>query len=492
MSDDLTHARGHNLGEVAVPLAVDLDGTLALSDATWESALQLARQRPGMIPAMVAWAARGAAHFKECVAARVALDPAVMPYHAEVLAAVRAERAAGREVCLATASHRRHADVVAAHLGCFDRVIASEGGDRCAAESKRARLIAQYGDKGFDYAGNSRQDVAVWAGARRGWVVSRSRELLGRARAACEVERVFDPGTGGWGNAWRALRPLQWAKNLLLFAPLITSKRLADAQSVLPVAWGAVLFCLAASACYLANDVLDLQADRHHPRKRERPVARGLFHPSEVLTAAVILGMTAWAGTILLGTGFAALLGGYMALTLLYSLALKRLVLGDVLGLAVLYLVRLEAGCVAGGVGLSRWLAVFAFLLFLSLALAKRHGELMDLVKRGGREVLGRGYGIGHLSLVRWVGQAAALAACAVIILYGASASARVVYATPPFLWGVAGVFLVWVGRLWWLARRGLLHEDPLVFTSRDAFSYVMAALTVGFLLLGIYVRRGA
>ena len=134
--------------------------------------------------------------------------------------------------------------------------------------------------------------------------------------------------------------------------------------------------------------------------------------------------------------------------------------------------------CVAGGVGLSRWLAVFAFLLFLSLALAKRHGELMALAKEGGRDVRGRGYGVGHLPLVRWVGQGAALLAGVTIVLYSQSASARVVYATPLFLYGVAAVFVVWVGRLWWLARRGVLHEDPLVFTSRDEFSYGMAALT--------------
>ena len=469
---------------------MDLDGTLTRADLTWESLLGLLRRRPWMIVPVAGWALRGAAVLKAEVAERQDVDVTVLPWHEDVLAWLREQKASGRELCLATASNEKYARAVCAHLGLFDRWVASDRGNRAAGEAKRARLAALYGDKAFDYAGNSTQDLPVWAGSRRAVVVSDDPRLVAGARERCGVDQLFPAGLGGARMMLEAMRPLQWAKNLLLLAPLITSKRLLDPAAAGPVSIGFAAFCLAASATYVVNDVLDVEHDRHHPVKRGRPVASGRVHPRRALGLAVALFAAAFLVATALPAAFSAVLLAYVAGTTAYTLWLKRVFLLDVLGLAGLYLVRIEAGALAAGIQLSRWLVVFCFLLFLSLALAKRHGELRALREAGGERARGRGYGTGDLRVVHTLGMFAAAGAAAVVGAYSASASARVVYAEPRFLWGVAVVCVLWIGRLWFLARRGRLHEDPLVFTSRDPWSYVAAGLTAVLLLLGIYVHR--
>jgi 4-hydroxybenzoate polyprenyltransferase len=190
----------------------------------------------------------------------------------------------------------------------------------------------------------------------------------------------------------RSLRPEQWLKNGFVFAPVVFSGHLTDGPSLLRTAAAVAAYCCAASATYLVNDLVDRESDATHPVKRHRPIAAGLVTSTAALAAAVALVALGGAIAAWLGTAFAGVLGGYLALTLLYSLALKRAVFVDVLVVSAGFVLRVVGGAVAIDVPVSRWLLLCAYLLALYLALGKRRSELVLLGDGAGahRAVLGQ------------------------------------------------------------------------------------------------------
>jgi 4-hydroxybenzoate polyprenyltransferase len=453
------------------PLCVDLDGTLVKSDLLVESFFVLLRQAPLAILLMPFWLLRGKAYLKEQIARRVQLDVTVLPYHAEFLAYLRQAHAAGRRLVLATASHLHFAEQVAVYLGIFQAVMATVAGHNLSRSRKGERLVAAYGKRGFDYAGNSRADLAVWSLARAALVVNPALGVERAARALLPVTAVFDDRRGGWKVYLEALRLRQWLKNVLLFVPLLAAHRYHEFD---PLAQGVLAFLafgLCASSVYLLNDLLDLPADRHHPRKRHRPFAAGtlsVVHGAALVPA--LLGaafiVAAW-----LPLTYLEVLTGYYLLTLTYSVHLKQVVMLDVLTLAGLYVVRLIAGGAAVGVPLSFWLLALSLFLFLSLALVKRYAELLDLRRSGNDEAQGRGYHVEDLALLRAMGAASGYLAVLVLALYVNSPEVRILYHYPEVIWLLCPLVLYWVSRVWIMAHRGEMHDDPVVFALRDRHS---------------------
>jgi 4-hydroxybenzoate polyprenyltransferase len=390
-------------------------------------------------------------------------------------------------IVLCTATDTSVAERVAAHVGLFDEVIASDGRINAKGEAKAALLVARFGERGFDYVGNESVDLAVWKRARRAIVVSPDAGLAECARSVSEVERVFDQPQRGLIATWaRALRMHQWVKNVLLFVPLLAAHRFAD----LP-AWGAaalafLAFSLCASAVYLLNDLLDLPADRHHPRKRHRPLAAGTLPLLQGLIAIPLLLLLAAALAMLLPAAFGISLACYFAITLAYSLYLKRIAVADTMTLAALYTLRIIAGAFALGPMLSFWLLAFSMFLFLSLAMIKRHAELTVMRSEGRGAAAGRGYVVDDLAMIATLGGASGYLSVLVLALYINSEASQKLYAQPVLLWLLCPLLLYWISRAWMITHRGAMHDDPIVFAFRDRTSLLIGALGLAVVLVAI------
>jgi 4-hydroxybenzoate polyprenyltransferase/phosphoserine phosphatase len=476
---ELTTSAAGSVGATPLPrvLCVDLDGTLIRTDLLAESAFSLFRTDPWQALHMPAWLLRGKPVLKERIASRAEVDATLLPYDARVLELIEQARAAGMRIVLATASHRRFAQQVADHLGVFDEVIATEGDTNLSGEHKRQRLVERFGERGFAYVGNSRDDLAVWRSAARGYVVNAPGAVLRAAQRIVKVERVM-PREAGMLAYLRQLRLHQWTKNLLLFLPLILAHQVHDLGLLLQTFLGFVAFGLTASCVYIVNDLLDLEADRHHIRKRLRPLAAGHVPIHHAVVLAPLLLLAALLICLLLPWKFLAALTGYFALTVAYSSYLKRRVMLDVVTLAALYTARILAGAAVTDIALSFWLLAFSTFLFLSLALVKRCSELVVMRNQGLLQAKGRGYQVADLMVLVSLGGASGYLAVLVMALYINSPEVRQLYSRPELLWLVCPAFLYWTGRVWILAHRGKVHDDPIVFALRDRVSQLLALFT--------------
>lgn len=457
-----------------IPLCVDLDGTLVRSDTLWESLLRLFKQHPAQLLMTPLWLARGRAYLKQAIAQRTALDPVTLPYNAEFLQWLRLQKVAGRRLVLCTAADRKIAESVAAHLGIFDEVLASDGAHNLRGEAKCAELCKRYGERSYDYAGNDASDLAVWRSARQATLVTAPRTLEIRAKNVATIEKIF-AGTPATTAAWiKAIRLHQWVKNLLIFLPPLLAHRL-DAAGLQNALLGFLAFGLCASSVYLLNDLLDLDADRSHPRKRDRAFASGTLPLSQGIAASLLLLALAFTVAVQLPIYFVAVLVFYTLTTLAYSLRLKRVTTLDVMLLAGLYTLRVIAGGAAADVGLSFWLLAFSMFLFLSLGVVKRYAELRAL---NDRSAPGRGYHADDLPMLRSMGISAGYSAVLVLALYINSPQSQALYAHPTWLWLVCPLLLYWISRVWMKTHRGQMHDDPIVFALRDPISWGIASIT--------------
>ncbi len=461
------------------PLVVDLDGSLLRSDLLAETALAFAKQHPLRAFSMLGWLMQGKLILKRNLATQSAIDVAQLPYDERVLALIKAERAKGRSIILATASDQRLAERVAAHLGLFDEVLGSDQVN-LAGQQKRDALVKSFGEAGFDYLGNANADLEVWAAAKQALVVNASPAVLRKARLQGNVQAVIDADSGGFRTWLKAMRLHQWVKNFLIFVPLVAAHRVQELPLLIAAATAFVCFGLCASSVYLLNDLIDLADDRHHPRKRLRPFAAGQLSLLSGVWMVPILLMLAFALALWrLPLVFAIGLASYYLLTLAYSLVLKRIMVIDVATLAGLYTLRIIVGGVALAIPLSFWLLAFSVFMFLSLALVKRYAELFQNRARGETgKARGRGYYPDDLPMIGALGAAAGYIAVMVLALYINEAHTKTLYHQPIVIWLACPLLLVWISRVWMLAHRGEMNEDPVVFAVRDQVSLLIGALT--------------
>jgi 4-hydroxybenzoate polyprenyltransferase len=461
------------------PLVVDLDGTLIRSDVLVESGFAFTRSAPHRFYEPLLWLAReGKPGLKSRLAAATDLDVTILPYDTAVIEWLKGERAAGRTLVLATASHERYANAIADHLGLFDRVFATHGDINLSAHRKRDRLVEEFGEKGFDYAGNSHDDIAVWASAERAYVVNPSPGVERAARKQGNVERVIDERPAWPKTLAKSMRVHQWLKNLLIFVPLLAAHQLSDTALVISAVLAFFAFGLCASSVYLLNDLLDLEDDRHHQTKRRRPLASGalpLAWGAALFPVLLVLGgVIAWT---CLPRAFSVVLLAYYAITLAYSMYLKRRVMVDVVVLASLYTTRIVAGSAAIDARLTFWLLAFSMFIFLSLALVKRYAELHALKEQGLVKTRGRGYVADDLSLISSLGAASGYLSVLVLALYIQDKETTNLYRHPQFIWLACPLLLYWVSRAWLIAHRGSMHDDPIVFAAKDRGSWLVIAL---------------
>ena len=507
MSDNRVKKEGFSLSVTAPELAtsalpalcVDLDGTLVKSDTLIDSTLALARHHPAALLQIPGWLVQGKAALKQHIAATVQLDVSHLPFNRELLQFLEQQRSTGRAIYLATAADGATARRVADHLGLFTEVLASDGTTNLSGNNKLAAFRQRFGDS-FDYIGNALPDLPLLQASREPMVANPTAGLRSALRrAGVTPTRSFTEQVSPF-KAWpKAIRIHQWAKNILIFLPMILGHALAPgliAAAILAF----FSFSLCASATYIVNDLLDIEADRHHPRKRRRPFASGdlsaitgVFVILLFLAASITLALLVPHAVSRFSPGlylarpyhFLAWLAIYAVTTLAYSLTLKRAVLVDVIVLSGLYTIRIIAGSAATGVPVSTWLAGFSIFFFLSLAFVKRFAELESLRERGGVAVKGRGYHIADIEQLRSFGSASGYASVVVLTLYisNLNADAGLLYNHIHRLWLLVPVLLLWISRLWLLASRGELNEDPVVYAITDRRSLLLGLLVVAIIL---------
>lgn len=457
-----------------VPLFVDLDGTLIKTDLLIESAFFLLKKQPWMLLAMLYWLVFGKARLKEEIAIRSALDFSVLPLQQEFVEFLRNEAKNGRTLYLATASDRLLAEPVAKRLGIFKQVLASDGHHNLKGKHKLEAILACCKGSEFDYAGNERVDLAIWAKARRAIVVNPDSGVIAAVKKQRYVmQQVFDDRPPTVKTWIRALRIHQWAKNVLLGVPIITAHAFTF-SAIAEIAAAFIAFGLVASATYLLNDLLDLVSDRHHPRKCKRPFAAGNIGLASGIVGMIITFAAGFALAVQLSEHFLFTLLAYLGLTISYSFYFKKIVLVDVLLLASLYTIRIVAGAYAIEVPLSSWLLGFSMFLFLSLALVKRCTELMAMQRLSRETMKGRDYQVSDYPMLSAMGVAAGYISILVLALFISSPESIGKYTYPVLLWLLCPLMAYWVSRLWLKTSRGEMHDDPLIFSLKDQASWIV------------------
>ena len=469
------------------PLVLDVDGTFLRTDLLFESFWS----GLGHAPFDVLRACR--AHFRDrsrlkSELARIGkprLD--LVPVDPNVLTTAQTALEQGHEVLLASAADKPLVQELAQMHGLSDRVFASGGGINLKGRAKAKALVDAFGNQGFHYAGNERIDIEIWKQADEAIIVGPVRD----AKASMEaLNRPYTQLPGGWRkrDLIRALRPHQYVKNVLLLLPIIAAHQFSF-EALLPILFGIIAFSAAASSIYIVNDLLDLAADRLHPKKKTRPFASG--------AVPIFVGMKACAALMLAALGIAATLNWafffivllYMGLSLAYSLKLKRMRWIDIATLAGLYTIRVVAGAAAGMVDVTTYMLVFIFPVFVTLGCVKRLTELT--LATSDERLPGRGYGRpdrGDLLNVAGLGMFGAML---VFFLYSFTDQAKELYPTQWLLWVAMLPLAAWLFRMVSLGYKGKQDYDPIVFAMRDrhGISLIIFTLTLMFYAAGLFHR---
>ena len=466
----------------SIPLCLGVDGTLTPVRTSDERLIIAARHTAAGFLASFAAFYRRAASARRLAPIDGQVDADTLPFRSDLIEWLRTQRSAGRRLVLIVDGDRAGAEDIASHLNLFDELATTEDYQGTPTERRRNALVARFGERGFDYVGSEAADRLVWAAARRAIVVGDA-DIGKSIDRDTEVEVTF-PGTKASLRAWiKAIRLHQWSKNALILVPAVLAHVILIPAVLMQGLLAFLAFGLCASSVYIVNDLFDLSADRRHPRKRHRPFAAGLISARSGLRVALLLFIIAAGIAIGVGARFVAVLAGYYALTWAYSLHLKRLPLLDVMMLAGLYTLRIIAGAAAMHVPLSFWLLAFSVFMFLSLGFVKRYAELNDALKGGILTGNSRGYVATDLPLIMSLGTASGYCAIVVMALYINSSDSLALYQHHKPLWLICPLMLFWISRVWIVASRGAMHDDPVVFALRDRVSLLILG-TLGVIVL--------
>ncbi len=464
-----------------IPLCVDLDGTLIATDILFESVLLLIRKNILFIFIIPFWVLKGRLYLKNKLFEYVCPNPEFLPYRKEVLNYIEQEKFKGRKIILVTASLQKIAERIAEYMFIFDEVIGSDDKINLVGEAKRKKLIDLYGEGGFDYIGDSHKDIFVWNSARYAIVINPDNEIKSKVT---NISHTFEYRNHLLKLIVKEIRVYQWIKNLLIFIPLLLAHRIlfADIYSLI---YSFFSFSFIASSVYVLNDLIDLESDRAHPRKRNRPFASGNLPIiySFILLPVLFLSSLLISLT-LLPIGFTIVLVIYYLITTTYSFLLKKIYVLDIITLAVLYTLRLVAGAIAVDVEISQWFLSFSVFLFFSLAILKRYTELLTMKEQNKTSTKGRGYFVEDLYLLLALGTSSGLLSVLIFALYLNSPEVNKLYNVPELLYMITPILMYWITRMWFKAHRGQMNDDPIVFAGKDPASYfigiIIAIIVIG------------
>ena len=468
-------------------LVVDLDGTLIKSDMLFESFFSATAQRMSIPFKSLTKLLTGKDVLKYYLASASTIDIASLPYDDEVIRYINEHRANGGKVALVTATHQILADQIAQHLEIFDEVHGSDNGVNLKGAVKAQFLVDRFGRENFCYIGDASADLPVWEVSAKTITANASNAVRRKAEELGKPVEHLETTSRSWSSYFKALRPHQWLKNILIFVPMLAAHKL-DLSSFLSSCLAIVAFSLIASSVYVVNDLLDLRADRAHPRKRARPFASGAIPIISGVKIAILCLLIGFLIAAFLGPIFLFVIGAYYITTLAYSLIFKRKVIIDICVLAGLYTMRILSGSAASGIYLSIWLLAFSVFFFLSLAAVKRQAELVDLSRRKEIMISGRGYKTHDLPIIAMISVTSGYISVLVMMLYINSPNVTILYQTPEILWGVCCILLYWLTRTIMLTHRGRMHDDPVIFAATDRISQICFLAMIGLTISGSFL----
>lgn len=456
------------------PLVVDLDGTLIKSDLLYEGIILLLKKNPLYIFLVFLWLLKGKLYVKKEIFNRTKIDPELLPYNHAFLDFLNAEYKKGRKIVLATASLLEYAIQISKYLNIFSEVYGSENETNLKGKSKRDLLVKVFGDKNFDYAGNSKSDLVIFKSARKSILVNPNKIFGTRVKRKVALEYIFENKTNKLILFLESIRIYQWSKNLLVFVPLFTSQHWDDARSFGHIIITFLALGLIASSGYIINDLFDLGSDRSHPRKKKRPLASGEISIQNSMTIAVTFLIMGFGLSAYIGNSLILFLLLYLTLTVSYSIYFKTIVLVDVFFLASLYTMRIIIGASVINVVISFWLLAFSVFIFFSLALVKRYAEVKLNASTKEDTVKGRGYSISDLSFIGQIGISSGLIGVVVFALYIDSPEVKIYYTNATYLWLICLMLLYWISFIWHTAFRGNMTDDPIIYSFKSPKSLVV------------------
>ena len=454
------------------PIVVDLDGTLTPTDTLVESLIKLCKKSP--IQFLYSWKFLffGIATFKQRVSDLISLDVKRLPYRADLVAFLKKEKKAGRRLILATAADRKIASAVADHMGLFDDVLSSDGKANLKG-TKKLQAIQNLVGNDFVYAGDSKADLKVWQASESAIVVGNNVGVANKARSLTKTTQTFASPRPCIGDWLRILRLRHWLKNSLMFIPAITGMTVANAVALYDLAGGFFAFGMLTSATYIFNDLWDLESDRGHPTKCQRPLASADISIVSSIAIGVVLILLGLVVGYCLNFAFFLSMLMYMFTTGAYSAAIKKLVVMDILVLASLLTLRIVLGGLLCNLEISSWLLAFSFTAFFSLAILKRCTELVNLKTRNLTWVDGRGYSVKDLDFLWPAGISATVCSIVIFLQYISNEEVIGNYQSPALLWVAGFGITYWMSRLWIMTARGDMDDDPIAFATKDKTSLI-------------------
>ncbi|SIQ10273.1 4-hydroxybenzoate polyprenyltransferase [Rhizobium sp. RU35A] len=456
---------------VMLPIVVDLDGTLVVSDTLHESAAIALFRKPASLLLALPELRNGRHALKAALAREVDLTEEVLPLREDLVQWLRERAAEGHELHLCSAADQTVVDKIAQRLGIFASAVGSAAAN-LKGQAKAGYLKERF-PQGFIYAGDHLADLAVWA-------VSRGIVLAGaKPETARKARQLGKPVLAEFHTAqltpkefMKAIRVHHWTKNVLMFVPLILAHSWTDVSLILKSLLAFCCLLAVTSATYLLNDIADLNADRQHWSKRHRALASGrLSIQSGFLLASGLL-VGGFLCAFLTSVPFAMVLMAYFVITGAYSLGLKRVPLLDTLIIGVLFTTRLIMGTVLQDASRPAWMLTFALFFFFSLAVAKRHTEIVRASASGTSSLKSRGYEVEDAPLTLALGISAAMASLVVLMIFVLlEMLPGNQYSRPQVLAVIPVLLSIWLGRIWLLSHRGRMNDDPVSFAIRDRLS---------------------
>jgi 4-hydroxybenzoate polyprenyltransferase/phosphoserine phosphatase len=467
-------------------IVVDLDGTLIKTDILWESLLLLAKQKPFKFLIAPLWLLSGKSYFKKRIFDYVSPDVSVFPYNEELLSFLQKSKEEGKTLILASATDERIVKQVSEHLHLFDSAFGTTANNNLKGKHKLELINHICNGNRFDYVGNEKADIPIWHASEKAYAVTNSKKLIDKIPKKSDKIHIFSPPRN-LKTYLKALRPHQWVKNILLFVPLVLSHEITSVDRIFDILISFFAMSLCASSIYILNDLLDIESDRYHSKKKNRPFAAGLISvPSGLAMSCLLLFISFLVGLLLLSHQFIIALLSYFILTTIYSLFLKKYLLLDVITLSALYSLRVYAGSVAISIFLTPWLIAFSSFFFLSLAFLKRYVELKEIEFGIYKKLKGRSYISDDIQVVQTSGITSGYMSVLIFYLYITnSKEVAELYSNQMWLWFIGPFLIYWLTRIWILAKRGNVDSDPILFAIKDGTSWIIGIVISTIILLG-------
>lgn len=458
-------------------IVVDLDGTLTFTDTFFESLICLIKKNIFYLLILPFWLLQGKSKLKSKVSDRIFLDATLLPYNKKLIEFLLKEKKKNKKIILCSATDKRIANSVAEHLNLFDEVIASDKLLNVAGINKKKLLEKKFGKKNFDYAGNSKIDIKVWEAAKSSIVVNANKSVIHQAKKITNFCKVFPKQKLKILDWLKIFRIHHWIKNLIIFIPLIAAHQINNFQILPALTIIFFSFSICASGIYIINDLIDLQSDRKHLSKRNRPIASGILSIQNAILLSIICITLSIVLGLVVSTKYIIYLVFYLLLNILYSLYLKRFILIDCFVLVIFYNLRIIVGGLIGNIEISFWLFMFSTFIFLSLALIKRYIELQKYKNTTNKYLYGRGYKSSHARIVKILGLVTGYLSVFILFLYANASTTSILYNEPKIIWFVVPVFFYWMYRMWLKAEKNEIDDDPIIFIIKDKISIFLSLL---------------